>query len=158
MLPPVPPVSATTVSPSESPSPSATPSAAPDSKAAERAAVEAAVRFYYDGYERSIKTGDAEELARGSTENCTCRRAVEGTRKLLALGKVTGNAVSVTALRVVGINGNIAYAQVTTSNPDGTVTTPDGRQLPVPGEGVSTKAVVLLKQEGVWKVDRVTRL
>lgn len=159
VLPPVPPVSATTVSPSESPSPSATPSAAPDSKAAERAAVEAAVRFYYDGYERAYASGDSGELARGSTEECTCRAAVGPLQKALDRGRVVGAEVEVLQVDVVSVRDGVATTSVQVRSEDGSLVDASGMKIErVRGEGRRTKAVLLSKVLGQWRVNSVLSL
>lgn len=142
-LPPLP--SPTTTA---SPTPSPTPSAADD-----RAAVEAAVRYYYDGFNRAIAAGDAQELARGSTDTCPCRRKVALLEGLLQKGTVEGNRVTVRSVRIVTVDADEALVQVRYSAADGRLV-PSGGGAPQPlrGEQDTSRAVQLAKSGGVWKV------
>lgn len=125
-------------------------------RSAERAAVEAAVRYYFDGFRRAYGSGDPKELAKGSTASCSCRRSVQIVKSLLADGgMIMGGSVEVLSLQVNELLGNTATVTVTTNSPDAIRTNTDGSVDTVPGEGRAQQVVLLIQEQGEWKVARI---
>ena len=142
-LPPVSP------SPVESVVPSPTPSLT------EEQAVEAAVRFYFEGFQRAYAQRDAQELAKGSTDSCPCRSAVQVVADLLSKGEVRGGEVTIEDVRVVEVLPDLATVQVVMVSNDGRVVDEQGQTVTeFRGEGRVTKTLLLNNDSGSWLVTR----
>lgn len=144
-----------------SPSATAAPAAASPSASAlgDRQAVEAAVRFYYEGFNRALATGRAEELAKGSTLDCPCRSSVTLVADILRGGRVEGNRLTIRNIRIIEMNALRASTQVRYVSADGRVVAPDGREVEkLRGEPAGNSAVDLVKRNGTWLVSNVVGL
>lgn len=143
-------------SPSASPSPS--PAASP-TPADDRAAVEAAVRFYYDGFNRAAATGDAQELAKGTTPDCPCRSAVDLTADVLRKGRIVDSKVTVKAIRIIEAEATRASVQVLYTSVGGRVVSSDGREVQtLQGEPNGNVGVEVVKRDGTWLVATIRGL
>lgn len=131
----------------------------PSTAAGERAAVEAAVRFYYAGYGRAIQSGDAGELARGSSPDCLCRAAVAPLQQALDEGRIVGADVSVVSVEVVSISQGKAVTNVKIDAKDGRIESETGQVIRrLRGEGLARKTVLLAQEAGTWRVTGVVGL
>lgn len=120
--------------------------------------MEAAVRYYFDGFRRAYDAGDASEAAEGSLASCPCRRVVPVVQQLLDIGDVSGGKVVIEALQVGNIEDGRAVVTVTTTDPGGSVKAASGEVQEFRGEGRTRKAVILVKQRGIWLVATLTAL
>lgn len=155
---PTPLPSLTTTSPTPTPSATPTATASPSAPQTEEEAVKAAVRFYYEGYGRAYDSGDADELAKGSTPDCDCRRAVELLRDVLDGGTVVGGRAQVLRVEPAQVIDNTAVIVVETDIPNGVLVAESGTERTLPGPGRSTVRVILRRPNvaGDWLVFQIS--